>query len=56
MKSFVIAIENHTPSQQVADRCIDSGKKYGIHVEKWKATTPDDFPIDKLLKETIYLS
>ena len=53
MKSFVIAIENHTLSQQVADRCIDSGKKYGIHVEKWKATTPDDFPIDKLLKEKV---
>ena len=47
MKAFVIAIESHKGSQQVANRCIKSAEKYGIKIEKWKATTPHDMPIDK---------
>jgi GR25 family glycosyltransferase involved in LPS biosynthesis len=42
MKSFVITIEDNEKSQQAADRCIASGRRYGINVEKWKATTPRD--------------
>lgn len=40
MKSFVIAIEDNHLSQQAADRCIASAKRYGITVEKWPAITP----------------
>lgn len=53
MKAFVIAIENHEKSQKVANRCIQSASKFDIHVEKWKATTPDDYPVDILLKEDV---
>ena len=42
MKAFVITIESHKGSQQVANRCIKSAEKYGIKIEKWKATTPHD--------------
>lgn len=50
MKAFVIAIENHQGSQQVANRCIKSAEPKGIKVEKWKATTPADMPIDQLME------
>lgn len=42
MKSFVITIEDNLQSQQAADRCISSGRRYGVNVEKWKAVTPRD--------------
>jgi len=42
MKSFVITIFDNDLSQRAADRCITSAKRYGIHVDKWKATTPRD--------------
>ena len=53
MKAFVITIESHKGSQQVANRCIKSGEKYGIRIEKWKATTPHDMPIDKLMTDKV---
>ena len=37
-------------SVDVANRCIESGKKFGIHIEKFKAITPKDNPI-KLLND-----
>lgn len=40
MKSFVITIMNNERSVQVADRCINSGKKFGIDIEKFSAVTP----------------
>lgn len=45
MKAFVIAIDGHEKSQAAADRCILSGKRNGIEVEKWSAYTPDHDPI-----------
>ena len=53
MKAFVIAIEDHEKSQQVADRCIKSASRFDIKIEKWKATTPQDMPIDLLMKEGV---
>ena len=53
MKAFVITIESHTGSRQVANRCIKSAAKYHINIEKWKATTPSDMPIDMLLKDGV---
>lgn len=35
MKGFVITLKDHSYSEQSANRCIESGKKHGIAVEKW---------------------
>jgi hypothetical protein len=45
MKAFVIAIPNHEKSQEAADRCIESGKRYGIEISKFDAITPDTHDI-----------
>lgn len=42
MKAFVIAIEGHAKSQAAANKCIKSGTRNGLVIEKWKATTPAD--------------
>lgn len=49
MKAYVITILDNDRSVKVAERCIESGKKFGIDIEKWKAVTPDDDP-DALFK------
>ena len=49
-KAYVITILNNERSVQVAKRCIKSGKKHGLDVEMWKATTPKDNP-EKIMKE-----
>lgn len=48
MKNYVITIMDNEQSVKVADRCIESGKKFGLSIEKFKAFTPDDNP-EKLL-------
>ena len=50
MKSFVITIESLEKSVQAANRCIKSGKKYGFEIERFKATTPTDNPIELIHK------
>ena len=40
MKSYVITILDNPRSVQVASRCIASGKKFGIDIEKFSAVTP----------------
>lgn len=40
MKSYVITIMVNERSVQVADRCIKSGAKFGIDIEKFGAVTP----------------
>jgi len=50
MKAFVITIESIEKSIQAANRCIKSGKKYGFEIEKFKATTPEDKPIEVIHK------
>jgi len=42
MKAFVITIKDHEKSEQVADRCIQSAKKFGVDVVKFDAITPRD--------------
>ncbi len=44
MKSYVITIESHTQSMQAANRCIKSGKKFGVDIEISSAYTPDNNP------------
>jgi GR25 family glycosyltransferase involved in LPS biosynthesis len=41
MKSFVITIKGHEKSQNVADRCIESGRLNGLSIEKFDAITPE---------------
>ncbi len=50
MKPFVITIEDLKESVESAERCIKSGKKYGIKVNKFSAFTPKDDPL-KFFKE-----
>jgi len=43
MKCFVITVD-HPKSHEIADRCIESCAKQGLHVEKFNAITPKDNP------------
>ena len=36
MKAYVITIESHSLSNQAANRCIESGKRFGIRIENGK--------------------
>jgi GR25 family glycosyltransferase involved in LPS biosynthesis len=40
MKHFVITIEDNIKSNEAADKCIESGKRFGLHIEKFNAITP----------------
>jgi GR25 family glycosyltransferase involved in LPS biosynthesis len=45
MKSYVIAITSLQDSVNIAQRCIESGRKYGINsIEIFQAITPHDDP------------
>jgi GR25 family glycosyltransferase involved in LPS biosynthesis len=44
MKAFVITIDI-PESHEVAEKCIASGKQYGVDVEKHMGITPEDNPI-----------
>ena len=44
MKAFVIYIDV-PESIQVAEKCVASGKKYGVDVELYKGYTPNDRPL-----------
>jgi hypothetical protein len=44
MRHFVITIVDNPKSVEVANRCIRSGAKYGLTIEQYQATTPDDNP------------
>ena len=45
MKAFVITIDGLIESEKCADRCIKSGEKYGVEVEKFFAFTPAHAPM-----------
>ena len=45
MKAFVITIDGMEESEQCAARCIKSGKKYGVEIEKSFAFTPYHAPL-----------
>jgi hypothetical protein len=44
MKSYVICIQSNKHSVEAAERCIESGKKFGYTIEKHNAYCPDDDP------------
>ena len=44
MKSYVICIQSNKHSVEAAERCIESGKKFGYTIEKHNAYCPDDNP------------
>ena len=50
MKALVITMIDEPQSVQVAERCIESGKKFGYTVKKHNAYCPDDNP-HKIFKE-----
>ncbi len=50
MQSYVICIESNKHSVEAANRCIESGKKFGYTIEKHPAYCPDDDP-HKIFKE-----
>ena len=53
MKYFVITIMDNDKSVEVAERCIESGKKYGHTIEMFPAITPKDNPLSLLKQENI---
>ena len=42
MSAYVITISDNPKSQQVASRCIESGKKVGLTIAKFRGFTPKD--------------
>ena len=50
MKALVITMIDEPQSVRVAERCIESGKKFGVNVEIKPAITPKDNPV-KILKD-----
>ena len=53
MKAKVITLIQNPNSIQVAERCVDSGKKHGVHIGMFRAITPDDEPLELLEREKI---
>lgn len=56
MKSYVITITSLEKSVEVANRCIESGKKFGIGIEQFSAITPKDKVYDVALKEQLNIT
>lgn len=56
MKSYVITITTLKNSLEVANRCIESGKKFGINIEMFSAITPKDKVYEIASKEGINIS
>ena len=48
MKAFVITILENKQSVEAANRCIESGKRHGLEIEKFDAITPADNPVELL--------
>lgn len=48
MKAYVITITDNPDSVKVANRCIDSGKKFGLDIAMFDAITPRDEPLEML--------
>ena len=42
MKHYVITMSQTPQSVASAERCIKSGDKFGLKIEKWEATVPDE--------------
>jgi len=50
MDAYVICIKNNEKSMSAAERCMQSGNKYGFPIKEYHAYTPEDNPI-KILNE-----
>ena len=48
MIAKVITLIQNSQSIEVAERCIDSGKKHGLKIEMFRAITPSDEPLELL--------
>ena len=55
IKSYVITIKDNPRSVEVAQRCIDSAKEFGIDVNTFDAITPNDKPSSLAKAEGISL-
>tara|TARA_B110000495_G_scaffold200617_1_gene216229 strand:- start:663 stop:1358 length:696 start_codon:yes stop_codon:yes gene_type:complete len=55
IKSYVITIKDNPRSVEVAQRCIDSAKEFGIDVNMFDAITPNDKPSSLAKAEGISL-
>ena len=53
MKAYVITIMSHQGSLETSWRCIESGKKFGLDIERFSAITPSDNPLLLLEQEGI---
>jgi glycosyl transferase family 25 len=53
MKTYVITITTLPKSVEIANRCIESGKKFGIGIEIFPAITPKDGVYELAAKEGI---
>jgi glycosyl transferase family 25 len=56
MKTYVITITTLQKSVEVANRCIESGKKFGIDIEQFPAITPKDKVYELAANEGINIS
>ena len=52
-KAFVICIESIDESMQAAERCIRSGARSGMGVEKHFGYTPKDNPVQLMAEKNI---
>ena len=50
MLAYVITIKGHSQSEEAAARCIESAKKYNIHVDNFWAVTPTNTDLKQRLK------
>ena len=50
MLAYVITIKGHAQSEEAAARCIESSKKYNIHVDNFWAVTPTNTDLKQKLK------
>lgn len=51
MKSYVITIVENYKSVAAAQRCIASGKQFGIEIEMWNAVTPQNTDVIEMAKK-----
>lgn len=42
MMHYVITMSQTPESVKSAERCIESGKRHGLEIQKWEATTPNE--------------
>ena len=45
---YVITMSQTPESVKSAERCIESGKRNGMEIQKWEATTPNEAGVTNL--------